>query len=158
MYEWVRLLNHSNKEIIKNFLGQLIKTKRYHRTMQRRGWWLTRTAAGLAGLQALIDKMICFSSPEYNVYMLCKFLRSRLIMSSRQPWNLHQRYKFLRVKVSRDILKFWVSEMFFSGVFRRYFPLRTPCCFVRIHETGNNAVEMSQVFQNIAQFKCFTSN
>ena len=24
-------------------------------------------------------------------------------------------------------------------------------------KTGNNAVEMSQVFQNIAQFKCFTS-
>ena len=44
-----------------------------------------------------------------------KVLRSRLIMSSRRPWNSHQRHKFLRVKASRDILKFWVLKWFFQG-------------------------------------------
>ena len=32
----------------------------------------------------------------------------------------------------RDILKFRVSEMALPGVFKRYFPPRKPCCFVRI--------------------------
>ena len=58
-----------------------------------------------------------------------KLLSSRLIMI----WKSHQRHKFLRAEVSRDILKFRVSEMPFPGVFKRYFPPRTPCCFVRIH-------------------------
>ena len=58
-----------------------------------------------------------------------KFLSSRLIMNSRWLWNSHQRHKFLRVEASRDILKFRVSEM----VFKKYFPLRMPCCFVGIH-------------------------
>ena len=64
-----------------------------------------------------------------------KFLSSRLMIQSRQLWNLHQRYKgkFLRAKASRDILTFKVSEMEFPGVFKRYFPLQKPCCFVRIH-------------------------
>ena len=62
-----------------------------------------------------------------------KVLRSRLIMSTRRLWNSHQRHKFLRAEASRDILKFRVSKMVFPGIFRRYFPLRTPCCFVRIH-------------------------
>ena len=62
-----------------------------------------------------------------------KVLISRLIMNSRQLWNLHQRYKFLRVEASRDILKFGVSEMVFPGVFKRYFPMRTPCFFITIH-------------------------
>ena len=35
-----------------------------------------------------------------------KFLRSRLIMSSRRLWNSHQRQKSLRAKAFRDILKF----------------------------------------------------
>ena len=48
-------------------------------------------------------------------------------MNSSQLWNLHQRHKFLRAEVSRDILKIRVSEMVFPGVFRRM-----PCCFVRI--------------------------
>jgi len=48
-----------------------------------------------------------------------KFLRSRLIMSSRRLWNSHQRHKFLRAKAFRDILKFRVLEMVFPGIFRR---------------------------------------
>ena len=64
-----------------------------------------------------------------------KFLSSRLIMNSRRLLNFHQRHKFLRAKAStcRDILKFKVSEIAFPGVFKRYFPPRTPCCFIAIH-------------------------
>ena len=62
-----------------------------------------------------------------------KFLGSRLIMNSRQLWNSHQRHKFLRAEESRDILKFRVSEIAFPGVFKRYFPSRTPYVFVVIH-------------------------
>ena len=62
-----------------------------------------------------------------------KFLSSRLIMNSRQLWNSHQRHKFLRAKASRDILKFRVLEMAFPVVFKRCFPLHTPCCFITIH-------------------------
>ena len=40
-----------------------------------------------------------------------KFFSSRLIMNSRQLCNSYQRYKFLRAKASRDILKFRVLEM-----------------------------------------------
>ena len=54
-------------------------------------------------------------------------------MSSERLWNLHQRHKFLRAEASSGILKFRVSEIEFSSVFKRYFPLRTPCCFVGIH-------------------------
>ena len=76
-------------------------------------------------------------------------------MNSRQLWNSHQRHKFLRAEASRDILKFRVSEIAFPGVFKRYFPPRMPYFFVVIH-TGNNAIKMSQVFHDMAQFKCFT--
>ena len=69
-----------------------------------------------------------------------KFLSRRLVMNSRQLWNSHQRHKFLRAEASRDILKFRVSEMAFSGVFKRYFPPRTPCFFRQnTLKTGNNA-------------------
>ena len=54
-------------------------------------------------------------------------------MKSRRLWNSHQRHKFLRAEASRDILKFRVSEIAIPGVFERYFPPRTPCCFVGIH-------------------------
>ena len=54
-------------------------------------------------------------------------------MNSRRLWNLHQRHKFLKAEASRDILKFRVSEMSCPGGFKRYFPTRRPCCFVRIH-------------------------
>ena len=62
-----------------------------------------------------------------------KFFSSRLIMNSRWLWNSHQRRTFLRAEASRDILKFRVSEIASPGVFNRYFPPRTPCCFVGIH-------------------------
>ena len=62
-----------------------------------------------------------------------KFLSSRLIMNSRWLWNSHQRWSFMRAKASRDILKFRVSEMVFPVVFKRYFPPRMPCWFIRIH-------------------------
>ena len=62
-----------------------------------------------------------------------KFFSSRLIMNSRQLWNLHQSYKFLRAKASKDILTLRVSEMEFPRGFKRYFPLQKPCCFVRVH-------------------------
>ena len=52
-------------------------------------------------------------------------------MKSRR--NLHQKPKFLRAEASRDTLKLKVSEMAVPGVFNRYFPRRTPFCFVRIH-------------------------
>ena len=54
-------------------------------------------------------------------------------MNRRQFWHLHEGHKFLRAEASRDILKFRVSEMAFPGVFKRYFPPQTPCCFARIH-------------------------
>ena len=44
-----------------------------------------------------------------------------------------QMHKFLRAEASRDILKFRVLKMVFSGFFRRYFLPRMPCCFIRIH-------------------------
>ena len=54
-------------------------------------------------------------------------------MNSRRLWNSHQSHKVLRAKASRDILKFRVLEMAFPVVFKRCFPLRTPCCFITIH-------------------------
>ena len=59
-----------------------------------------------------------------------EFLCTRLIMNSRWLWNSHQRHKFLRAEVPRNILKFRVFEMAFPEVFKRYFPLWTPCCFI----------------------------
>ena len=98
-------------------------------------------------------------SPSQLWFYLCravkKFLSSRLIMNSRQLWNLHQRHNFLRAEAAGDILKFGVSEMTFPGVFKRYFAPWTSCCFVRL-KTGNIAIEMSQSFHDITQFQRFT--
>jgi len=57
-----------------------------------------------------------------------------------------------------DILKFRVSEMEFPGVFKRYFPLWTVCCFVRNYtrKTENNAIKISHVFDNITCLGRFT--
>ena len=85
-----------------------------------------------------------------------KLLSSRLITNRRQHWNSHQRHNFLRAEASRDILKFRVSEMAFPGVFKRYFPLQKPCCFVRKHARLGTAIEMSQAFHDIARFEHFT--
>ena len=77
-------------------------------------------------------------------------------MKSRWLWNLHQRHKFLRAEASRDILKFRVSEMAFPGVLKRYFPADAMLFCQKTRKTGNNAIEMSQAFHDIARFKCFT--
>ena len=84
------------------------------------------------------------------------FLSSRLIMNSRRLWNSHQRRKFLRAEAPRDIQKFGVSEMTFTGVFTRYFLPQMLCCFVKnTRKTGENAVEM-EAFHDIARLECFT--
>ena len=80
-------------------------------------------------------------------------------MNSRWLWNLLQRHKFLRAEASRDILKIRVLEMAFPGVFRRYFPPWTPCCFVRIHaRLGTNPSKcsrhsMTSHGSNVSQYK-----
>ena len=76
-------------------------------------------------------------------------------MNSRQLWNLHQRHKFLRAEASRDILKFWSLRNGISRGFKRYFPLRTPCCFIRIHVH----VRLGKIplIHNIAWFEPFTN-
>ena len=81
-----------------------------------------------------------------------KVSTSSLVMNSRQLWNSHQRNKFLRAEASKYILQFRVSEMAFLGVFKRYFPLRTPCCFVRIHARLGTMLSL----HDIAQFEHFT--
>ena len=71
-------------------------------------------------------------------------------MNSSWLWNSHQRHKFLRVEASRDILKFRVSEMPFPGVFKRYFSTADALLLCQTtSKTGNNAVEISQVFHDI---------
>ena len=60
-------------------------------------------------------------------------LSSRQIIMKVGALELAPRHKFLRAVALSDILKFRVSEMAFSGVFKRYSPPpRMPCCFVRI--------------------------
>ena len=70
---------------------------------------------------------------------------------------MHQKHEFLRTEASRDILEFRVSETPFPGVFKRYFSTTDA---MLLHQNtckiGNNAVEMSQVFHDMTQFKRFT--
>ena len=75
-------------------------------------------------------------------------------MNSRRLWNSHQRYKFLRFETSKDILKIRVSEMAFPGFPRGIFHRGRHV--VSSEYTGNNAIEMSQAFQDIARFERFT--
>ena len=76
-------------------------------------------------------------------------------MNRRQFWHLRQGHKFLRVEASRDILKFRVSEMAFPGVFKRYFPPETPCCFARIHgRLGTIRVQRKSVLQPAIRASC----
>ena len=49
----------------------------------------------------------------------------------------------------RDILKLRVLEMAFPGVFTRYLFGQNK------HKTGNNAIETSQAFHDIASFELF---
>ena len=72
--------------------------------------------------------------------------------------ELALRHKFLRAEASSDILKFKVSKILFPGVFRRYFPDADAMLFRQnTRKTGNNAVEMSQAFHNMARIERFTS-
>ena len=84
-----------------------------------------------------------------------KFWSSRLIINSRWLWNLHQRHKFLRAEAFRDVLKFiesqkWHFQEFLRGIFHCW-------CHVVLseytHHSGNIAVEMSQAFHDVTQFK-----
>ena len=61
--------------------------------------------------------------------------------------NSHQRHKFLRAEASRDILKLRVSRGFWEVfvVLSEY-----------MQDWEHYAVEMSQVFHNIARFERFT--
>ena len=81
----------------------------------------------------IIISMEFLSMRQQGVRAVKKFFSSRLIMNSRRLWNSHQRRTFLRAEASRDIVKFRISEIASPGVFNRYFPPRTPCCFVGIH-------------------------
>ena len=84
-----------------------------------------------------------------------KFWSSRLIINSRWLWNLHQRHKFLRAEAFRDVLKFiesqkWHFQEFLRGIFHCW-------CHVVLseytHHSGNIAVEMSQAFHDVTQFR-----
>ena len=48
----------------------------------------------------------------------------------------------------------------FPGVFKRYFPLQTPCCFIRIHtriqDWERRRQKVSQAVHNIARLEHFT--
>ena len=59
----------------------------------------------------------------------------------------------LRAEVSRDILKFRVSEIAFQEVFST---ADSTLFRQNTRKTGNNAVEMSQAFHNIARRERFT--
>ena len=75
-------------------------------------------------------------------------------MNSRQLWNSHQRYKFLRAEASRDILEFRVSEMPFPGVFKRYFStVDTMLLHQNTHKTANNVAAMFECFTDLNLFK-----
>ena len=85
-----------------------------------------------------------------------KYLSGRLIMNSRQLWNSHQTHKFLRAEAIRDISNLESQKCHFQGFSRVFFTADAMLLYQNTCKTGNNAVEMSQAFQDIAQFECFT--
>ena len=77
-------------------------------------------------------------------------------MNSRRLWNSHQRHKFSRAEAPRDILKFSLGNGIFRD-FQEVFSTADAMIFCQnTHKTGNNAVEMSQAFHDIAWFERFT--
>ena len=68
-------------------------------------------------------------------------------MNGRWLWKLHQRHKFLRAEVSRDILKIQSLGNGISRAFQEVF-------FTMDTVLLNNAVKMSQAFHT--QLECFT--
>ena len=79
-------------------------------------------------------------------------------MNSRRLCNSHQRHKFLRAEEARNILKIISSlRNGVSRVFQEVFSTADTMLFHQnTRKTGNNAVEMSQAFQDIPRFKHFT--
>ena len=74
-------------------------------------------------------------------------------MNSGRLWNSRQRHRLLRDEASRDILKFRVSEM----AFQEDFSTADSTLFRQnTSKTGNNAVEISQAFHDIARRERFT--
>ena len=72
-------------------------------------------------------------------------------MNSKQLWNLRQRHKLLRTEASGEVLKSSVSEMAFPGVSRGIFHRgRHVVLSEYAQQTGNNVVEMSHAFHDIA--------
>ena len=86
-----------------------------------------------------------------------KSCSNRLIMNSKRLLNSHQRHKFLTAEASRDIVKFRSSDTVFPGGFQEvYFTADAMLFRQNTRKAGNNAVEMSQAFHDIALFECFT--
>ena len=76
-------------------------------------------------------------------------------MNSRR--NLHQRHKFLRAEASRDIFAIQSFGNDISRGFQEVFSTADAMLFCqKTRKTGKNAVEMSQVFHDIAQVELFT--
>ena len=80
-------------------------------------------------------------------------------MNSRWLWNSHQKHKFLRAEASRDILNLESQKCHFQGLSRGIFHhgrhVVSSEHTENTRKTGNNAVEMSQAFHDIAPFECF---
>ena len=101
----------------------------------------------LNNLEQFLKKPLRFEGTKINLFnypkdhslvrAVNKFLNcSRLIMNSRQPWNLHQRHKFLWAEASMYILKYCISRGFhevFSTADTMLFHWNT-------RKTGNNAI------------------
>ena len=74
-------------------------------------------------LQRLV-RLTVFKNQNCNLFQFSSSSSHPCLLSSRAI------KKYLSsTEASRDILKFWVSEIAFPEVFRRW----TPCCLVRIH-------------------------
>ena len=74
-------------------------------------------------------------------------------MNSRQLWNSYQRHKFLKVEVSRDILKFSLWNGIFRGFQEVFSTTDAMLICQNMHRTGNKAIKMSQAFHDITRFK-----
>ena len=74
-------------------------------------------------------------------------------MNSRWLWNSHQGHKFLRAVASRDFLNLIKNGISrgFQEIFSTAMQFHQNTC-----KSGNNAVKMCQVSQDIARFECFT--
>ena len=76
-------------------------------------------------------------------------------MNGRWLWKLHQRHKFLRAEVSRDILKIQSLGNGISMAFQEVFSSTDTVLFRQnTRKTENNTVKMSQAFHT--QLECFT--